>query len=567
MLRKTNRYKFAEKKYLLICIASLAFFCGCKSKKHWLEDELYPAVFMESGAKKVTSVNPGEVGFPGGRGPDHLVVYTSSFGQQTGTNEWGTEAVIESGRVTSVGGNNSQIPAGGMVISGNENASHWISRNLKEGMEVELKGDSLYYSLTENAFLLQARSLYKKVLARIESGKMKDTQSLPECEKMVAADYASMLNQKKQGNAEKAVEYSKQLYNRILKLYYSSFEPQANEFRGAWIRLADKSEDELKNTIKRMADAGINAILPETIYDGYAIYPNAHPLLPQLPQFAGWDPMQIMIEECGKYGIQVIPWCEMFFIGGAESPLVKQKPEWLGMFRHGTIEAELEPGFHYFCPSRPEVSAFLLETVDTLLRRYSAIKEVQLDYIRYSLSEPWEKGFCYCDYCRSNVRRQLNFDIMTISPENKREWEQWNMYRANNITGFVTKVNELLDQKYAGVQLSVDVVPHPEASLKYKFQDWGTWVKNGQVDAVYIMSYAFDNQIVSADAESLKRIAEGNAIRPIVGLGPYMGYTPETLLEQIEISRESGAAGVCLFSFNALSKDQIEALKCGPFRK
>lgn len=558
--------RVVEKSNWLIIISFLLFFTGCQSKKHWLEDELYPAVFIESGVKILTSVNPENVGFPGGRGPDHLVAYSSSFGERTGTNEWGTEAIVENGRVVRVGGNNSLIPAGGMVISGNENASLWISRNLKEGVEVKVNGDSLFYSLTENTFLLQARNLYHKVLARVESGKMKEIHSISDCEKLVEADYAFMLSQKRQNNAEKTLEYSKQLYNRVLKLYYSSFEPQENEFRGAWIRLADKNEDELKNTIKRMADAGINAILPESIYDGYAIYPNAHPLLPQLPQFVGWDPMQLMIDECEKYGIQVIPWCEMFFIGGAESPLVKQMPEWVGKFRHGSIEAELEPGFHYFCPSRPEVSDFLLETIDTLLQRYS-LKEVQLDYIRYSLSDPWEKGFCYCDFCRSKVLKQLNFDILAISPENQKEWEQWNMYRANNITGFVKKVNSLLDEKYLGVQLSVDVVPHPEASLQHKFQDWATWVKTGQVDAVYIMSYAFDNAIVSADAESLRKIAEGNAIRPIVGLGPYMGYTPETLLEQIEISRESGAAGVCLFSFNALSSDQIEALRCGPFRK
>ena len=550
---------------LLTGIALLFIAMGCQPKVSWVNKELSTAIYREAGSKELTAVDPEKVGFPGGRGPDHLVAYTPTFGEQTGTNEWGSEAIIRNGIVVSVGGNNSVIPADGFVISGNESASLWISQNLNVGMEIRLEGNTLQYATTENTFIVQARQTYKKVLHRLETGKMTDEQAVKDFDKLVQADFDALENAQKQEHTDMALMYGKQLLDRSRKLYYSSFEPRENEFRGVWVRLADKTPEELKATIKRMADAGINAILPETIYNGYAIYPSAHPLLPQLPQFKGWDPMQIMVEECAKYGMQVIPWCEMFFIGGAQSPLVKQKPEWVGKFRHGEIFAVLEPGFHYFCPSRPEVADFLLTTIDTMLQRYP-IPEVQLDYIRYSLSEPWDKGFCYCDYCRKNVKKKLNFDIMAISPDDKAEWEQWNNYRANNVTRFVEQVNELLQGKHQHVGLSVDVVPHPVKSLELKFQDWGTWVKKDQVDAVYIMSYAFDNMTVSNDAESLKEIVAGTDVSQIVGLGPYMGFKPETLLEQIEISREKGADGVCLFSFNALSDEQIEALKYGPFR-
>ena len=60
---------------------------------------------------------------------------------------------------------------------------------------------------------------------------------------------------------------------------------------------------------------------------------------------------------------------------------------------------------------------------------------------------------------------------------------------------------------------------------------------------------------------------KGTRIRPIVGLGPYMGFQPEMLLQQIEISREAGAEGVCLFSYHSLSEEQLKALSWGPFGK
>ncbi|MDA3822459.1 MAG: family 10 glycosylhydrolase, partial [Bacteroidales bacterium] len=408
----------------------------------WMEADLNTVVYNQQCLKELTSVNPEGNDFQGGRGSGHLVCYTSSFGDRTKTNEWGNEAVIENGQVISVGGNNSKIPKNGLVISGNGTASRWISNNLRVGMQVELKGTVIYVITTENTFIYQAREIFRKVLERQEERGILTGREIEAFEQEIQKKFNSLIKAKKEKNVETAFQLSRQILSNAQNLYYSTFESRENEFRGAWIRLADKTPEELKATIQSMDEAGINAVLPETIYNGYAIYPDAHPLLPQLPQFNGWDPMQIMVEECKKYGMKVIPWCEMFFVGKEGSPLVKEKPEWLGKFRHGEVAAVLEPGFHYFCPSRPEVSDFLLATLDTLLSRYD-LEGVQLDYIRYSLSDPWDKGFCYCDYCRQQVKNRLHFDIMSISPENKNEWNKWNQYRVNNITNFVKQVNVL----------------------------------------------------------------------------------------------------------------------------
>ena len=61
--------------------------------------------------REFSHLNPAKRDFPGGRGPDELIVYTQEFGERTGTNQWGVEATVVQGVVSRVEGNNSKIPA------------------------------------------------------------------------------------------------------------------------------------------------------------------------------------------------------------------------------------------------------------------------------------------------------------------------------------------------------------------------------------------------------------------------------------------------------------------------
>ena len=70
-----------------------------------------------------------------GRGENFLVVYTK--GNTTGTNTYGSEAIVEAdGRVsavTSYGVGDSAIPTGGFVLSGHNEMSFWISNSIQVG--------------------------------------------------------------------------------------------------------------------------------------------------------------------------------------------------------------------------------------------------------------------------------------------------------------------------------------------------------------------------------------------------------------------------------------------------
>ena len=74
--------------------------------------------------------------YPGLRGPNQLIIYTPAYGFRTGTNEFGTEAIVENNMVVRLNGADSVIPKNGFVISGHGKAKDWIMKNVQVGSKV-----------------------------------------------------------------------------------------------------------------------------------------------------------------------------------------------------------------------------------------------------------------------------------------------------------------------------------------------------------------------------------------------------------------------------------------------
>lgn len=75
---------------------------------------------------------------------NYLIAYTDAYeSDSTGTDDKGTEAIVNSdGVVTSVGGNNNDIPNGGFVISGSSTKKTYIEKNIKVGYQVALNEEA-----------------------------------------------------------------------------------------------------------------------------------------------------------------------------------------------------------------------------------------------------------------------------------------------------------------------------------------------------------------------------------------------------------------------------------------
>ena len=113
----------------------------------------------------VAATNWRGINYPGLRGTNQLIVYSSAFGDRTGTNEFGTEAVIEGNIVTSLSGADSLIPANGFVISGHGRAKKWINENVIVGSKIyiDTENKKITSYITSASFLYSAQERIKEV--------------------------------------------------------------------------------------------------------------------------------------------------------------------------------------------------------------------------------------------------------------------------------------------------------------------------------------------------------------------------------------------------------------------
>lgn len=92
------------------------------------------------------------------RGAGELVVFDSAYGDSTGTNMWGTEAIVGADNiVTALGMGNSEIPADGFVVSGHDDDSsedgarmkQWVLENIHVGSYVYFDKRTLVLTVSD----------------------------------------------------------------------------------------------------------------------------------------------------------------------------------------------------------------------------------------------------------------------------------------------------------------------------------------------------------------------------------------------------------------------------------
>lgn len=515
---------------------------------------------------KIDKINPTDQEYPSGRGPNQLIVYMPEFGDSTGTNKYGLEAIVRQGIVRKVGGNNSPIPKDGFVISGHGKGAGWISKNLFPGVSIKIENGQLICETGPQAYLFWADYFLNRAMLNLENFSAQQ-HSTPDITKLKNAvtDQQKIIVQLKQQPSPDSLSVMTVL-QKSKRLFYQSYPTREGEYRAVWYHIRAKSPQELEQAVKEMKELGFNVICPETIYGGYAIYPNAHPDLPQNPQFAGWDPLAELVRLSKKYEMKLIPWVWVFFVGRENSPLVNTKADWLAVNYSGKHASEMEKGYHFFCPAQDQVHNFWLEVYGNLLSRYK-LDGLQLDYIRYPVSMPYDKGFCYCEHCRKKFTLDYLVDPLAIDPENDAQiWQKWQLFREKQVNRFVAKVHDMVAKEFPQVKLSADVFPDIKESRQLKMQNWGYWLKKGYLQEIFTMSYTPDVQTVKQEAEYLKSVLP-QGVQGYVGLGPYQKFSAEILLDEIQQVRHAGHNGICLFEFGSLTEEQREALKLGPFKK
>ena len=88
---------------------------------------------------KITGINQG-------RGDEDIIIYTTAWGQTTGTNTQGIELVIEKSEIKEVNSSNSKIPKNGYVLSISDKKAQFLEQKLKPGAWIETEVKTVPYA-------------------------------------------------------------------------------------------------------------------------------------------------------------------------------------------------------------------------------------------------------------------------------------------------------------------------------------------------------------------------------------------------------------------------------------
>ena len=340
------------------------------------------------------------------------------------------------------------------------------------------------------------------------------------------------------------------------------------EARGVWHRPnsggRETNLEGICSVLDEMASAGINMVFVETFYHGMTVFKTN--LVPYYSGFENYDYgeypdyLTAFSTEAYKRGIEVHAWVESFYLGVNEStPLVKYFPDWLllnerGSIRHTTEGASLG-GYIFFDPANSDAREYLVKFYDELLARVPYVAGLNLDYIRYPVSDFYSgTDTGYTDAAMSEFSEKYGISVNDSSQitEFKKQIsenslvDEWIGYRADKVTAFIGEVSQMVNGKHPSSVISVAVHPDISGAYSQKKQDFLTWVEKGYIDVVTPMVYYYESSQISSALKTMLKKFDG--VYCYAGLyTTYHDQSTSELNSHIGASDSAGADGFVLF--------------------
>jgi uncharacterized lipoprotein YddW (UPF0748 family) len=527
-----------------------------------------------------TTINPQPpYEFPGGRGANQLIAYTDAYGQDTtGTNQYGTEAVATADgagyRVVSVGGNNSTIPDGGLVLSGHGTQQTWIQQNLIVGTLLSLDMATRRVSATTDAtsYLFQA----ERGIARAEDALTVARAAYADAPLDDAArtlthardQLAAARSQHQAGDDINAITTADTATATAETARELTIESRAMETRGVWHRPAEANPTEVEATVAAMAKTGINQLYLESFWGGRTIYPT--PLAEQNSHFAGWDPLAAYVAATKRHGIELHLWMHTFYVGtdsgdgsGNGSPLAQQHPDWLVVDKAGRTRSTTEPGYYFVDPAVPAARAWLLNLFIQAVNSYD-VAGLQLDYIRYPKQGGPDTVTSYNATARAAYQKEHGVDPATLQPGSS-DYQQWLDWQTQQVTDFVRAARKALPT--TTVLSSALETTDNEADVRDFHQDFASWVNEGLLDTVAPEVYTAGVSDVLQRSKEFGALIGDHAFTSI-GIAPaYVGATPDVAVDEVAATRQAGATGAVNFVWKSMTPAFQQALARSVYRK
>ncbi|MDR0891726.1 MAG: family 10 glycosylhydrolase [Mediterranea sp.] len=312
------------------------------------------------------------------------------------------------------------------------------------------------------------------------------------------------------------------------------------EFRGAWIQAVNGQfkgvptetlKQTLVNQLNSLQEAGINAIIFQVRVEADALYGSRYePWSRYLTGVQGqapsplWDPMEFMIEECHKRGMEFHAWINPYraktSLKSELSPLhpYREHPEWFVTYGNQLL----------FDPGLPACADYICKIVSDIVSRYD-IDALHIDDYFYPYPIPgvafpddasfarYGGGFANkADWRRSNVNllvKKMHDTIRAIKPWVKFGVSPFGIYRnqKNDPLGSATNGLQNYDDLYADVLLWarkgwIDYnIPQIYWEIGHRAADYETlvkwWAKNSENRPLFI-GQSVMNTIQHADPQT-----------------------------------------------------------------
>ena len=523
--------------------------------------------------------NPIGASYPGIRAANQLVIYTPKFGQRTGTNEFGKEAIVENGILVKFTGSNSIIPSDGYVISGHGRAKKWMDENLTEGAKITINCNS---NIIESAIIPE--TFIFKAAKKIEEEKslINEYKQTPAYKGIIAESLLAQadtdLNKARETCAQKdypkVQEFSNSASNLAEDALYNTIPPKFDEFHGIWVRPVEKNKQEIDATLDTIKKSGIENVFLETYTDGYTIFPSRtlelYGIRHQKKEFKWWDPLKVWISEAHKRKMKIHAWFQTFYAGNTDPStnpdyVIAVYPSWANIQKIGYQTNKPTPSIaehngYFLDPANPEVQRYLGFLISEIANNYD-IDGINIDYIRYpaSLSKNFPNyelsAWGYTAYARTEFKDKYGVDPVDLKPTDPM-WQDWIKYRQDKVTLFVSKLKEMVENKH--ILISAVIFPDPEESASVKLQNWKEW--GTYVDAFTPLIMGNDKELAEDYVKQIRNSA-GCKVNIYAGLfEPFTASSPSDLLYQIKAVRGAGGDGIVIFDKAHLNEEFQKAL-------
>ena len=370
--------------------------------------------------------------------------------------------------------------------------------------------------------------------------------------KLAAADAAADA-----GRYAEACRLVSEAREPLVRAYAMSQPARKGEFRGVWCHSAfGVTGWTWDQSMARLEECGINAIVPNMLWAGLAYYPSE--VLPTYPGLAErGDQIAQCLEAARRHHIKVHVWKVNWNLGQS-TPEFTERMRAEGRLQMAPDGSEIL----WLCPSSDENYQLELDSLLEVARNYD-VDGIHFDYIRY----PGPEG-CYCPQCRAKFeaevgRKAANWpkDVLDRESDLRTPWLE---FRREQISRLVKAVSEGARAIRPGIEISAAVFGYYDSIRDSIGQDWVKWINEGWLDFVCPMDYMESGaqfaQIVEQQAEWV-----GGKVPLYPGIGAFI-ITPDQLVHQIQLARKHGQ-GYMIFNYDtSLAKDYLPLLKLGVTR-